>query len=208
MRYLRNTLGAAGLALATLACAHLSAFALTSPPTQAPRNMQTQQVAYYRINVFVSSTQGLTINGLPCVLVSNACAVKVGALPYNAYVIRGDQQIITNFNSASGTDNLSIGTTSANHNELVAAESVHSGAGNRASLTIASSGSGIQVTGNGTAQSGTDGGFDLYVGFANSSGAAPTAGQAIIILEYISPNDGTCVDPGMGVTPTGAAAAC
>ena len=208
MRYLRNLFGAVGVAFTLLAAFHLSAFALTSPPTFAPRNFQTQQVGYLRINVFVSSSQGLTMNGLPCVLVSNACTVKVGALPYNAYVIRATQQIITNFNSGSGTDNLSIGTTSANGNELVAAQSVHSGAGNQSSLSLQTTGSGIQVTGNGTAQTGTDGGFDVYVKFANTSGSAPTAGQAIIILEFIAPNDGTCTDPGLGVTPTGAAAAC
>lgn len=195
MRYLRNLIGAAGFALATLAVSHLSAFALTSPPTYGPRNFQTQQVGYFRINV-----QFNQINGIPCVLVSNACTIKVGALPYNAYVIRATQQIITNFNSGS-TDTVAIGISSTSANELVAAQSVHSGAGNQSSLTVASGGSGIQVTGNGATPTGTDGGFDLYVKYAQTS-TAPTAGQAIIILEYIAPNDGTCVDPALGSTAT------
>ena len=170
------------------------AYALTNPPTFAPRNMQTQQVAYYRINANFNN-----INGLPCVYVSKICTVKVGALPYNAYVIRATQQIITNFNSSS-SDTLSVGITAASANELVAAESVHTGAGNQSTLTVASAGSGVQVTGNGATQTGNDGGFDLYVQLVAGATPTATAGQAIIILEYISPNDGSCVDVPMGAT--------
>lgn len=170
-----------------------AAVALTNPPTFGPRMPTNQTVSFYRISVSFNS-----INGQPCVLVSNSCTVKVGALPYNAYVIRATQQIITNFNSQT-TDTIALGVSSANANELVAAQSVHTGAGNQSSLTVASAGSGIQVTGNGVAQTGTDGGVDLYVKYAQT-GTAPTAGQAIIILEFIPPNDGICSDVPIGST--------
>jgi hypothetical protein len=169
------------------------AYGLAVPVVFGPRQVYTPQVAYFRINATFNS-----INGQPCVLVSGACAVKIGALPYNSYVIRATQQIITNYNSGT-TDTLSLGTTSAGANELVAAQSVHTGAGNQSSLTVASSGSGIQVTGNGVTPTGANGGFDLWVKYAQT-GAAPTAGQAIIILEYIAPNDGTCTDVALGAT--------
>jgi hypothetical protein len=180
-------------AVTALAVTGVAALALTSPPTFAPRNFQNQQVAYFRINVNFNS-----INGQPCVLVSNKCTIKVGALPYNAYVIRATQQIITNFNSGT-TDTVALGISSASANELVAAQSVHTGAGNQSTLTVASAGSGVQVTGNSASQTGTDGGFDLYVLYAQT-GSAPTAGQAIIILEYIPANDGTCAEVAMGAT--------
>jgi hypothetical protein len=169
------------------------AFGLTNPPTFAPRNFQSQQVGYFRINATYNA-----MNGYPCVLASGSCVVKVGALPYNAYVIRATQQIITNFNSQT-TDTLALGISATSANELVAAQTVHSGAGNQSSLTVASAGSGVQVTGNNATQTGADGGFDLYVKYAQT-GTAPTAGQAIIILEYIAPNDGTCIDVPMGAT--------
>lgn len=174
------------------------AYALTNPPTFGPRNFASQQVGYFRINANFNN-----VNGLPCVYVSLKCTVKVGALPYNAYIIRATQQIVTNFNSSS-TDTLSLGLTSTSANELVAAQTVHTGAGNQSTLTVASAGSGVQVTGNSATQTGTDGGFDLYVQLVAGATPTATAGQAIVILEYIAPNDGSCTDVAMGAT----AAAC
>ena len=179
---------------AAIAFAALSGFtastvyALTSPATFAPRNFQTQQTHYVRF----------TVNFNSCVLVANACTLKIGALPYNAFIVRGYQQIVTSFNSAT-TDTLAVGISQTSANELVAAQSVHGAAG-VSTLTIASTGSGTQVTGNGATQTGADGGFDVWVKYAQT-GAAPTTGQAVIVLEYFAPNDGACAP-----VPTGATA--
>jgi len=184
-------------ALGTLGLLVTAALALTNPPTFAPRQFPSQQTHYVRIDVKYNA-----INGIPCVLGGTSphtCTVKIGALPYNAYVVRVDQQIITNFNSGSA-DTIALGVSTLG-TELVAQQSVHTGAGNRTALTVASSGSGIQYTGNGTTQNGADGGFDLYVQL-QSTGAVPTAGQAILILEYFAPNDGDCVAVPMGATGT------
>jgi hypothetical protein len=183
------TAGIAGAAFLLGALA--PGFALTSPSTFPPRYFQTQQTHYVRF----------TVNFNSCVLVSNSCTFKIGALPYNAFVVRGTQQIVTSFNSAT-TDTVAVGITSTNANELVAAQSVHGAAG-VSTLTIAATGAGTQVTGNGATQTGSDGGFDIWVKYAQT-GAAPSAGQAVIVLEYFAPNDGTCAPVPIGAT----AAAC
>src|SRR5437899_1353255 len=65
--------------------------ALTIPPTVAPRQFPTQQSHYLRF----------TVNFNSCVLVANTCSVKVGAIPYNSYLVRAFRQIVTNFNSGT-----------------------------------------------------------------------------------------------------------
>ena len=127
--------------------------------------------------------------------------MKVGAVPYNAWITRGYQQIITSFNSAT-TDTMAIGTASGGA-QLVAAQSVHGAAGGATSLTIVAANAGTVATGAGIAPTGANGGFDIWAVYAKT-GAAPTAGQATYVIEYFAPNDGTC-----GPVPLGAtAAAC
>ncbi len=178
--------------LAALFGVATAAFALTVPPSFEPRQFSTQQTHYLRF----------TVNYNSCVLSAGSCAFKVGALPYNAFVIRGYQQIVTSFNSGT-TDTLSIGVTQANANELVAAQSVHGSAGGATALTIVSTNAGTVVTGDGATQTGTNGGFDVWVKYAQT-GSAPTAGQAVEVLEYFAPNDGSCAPVPLGAT----AAAC
>jgi hypothetical protein len=175
-----------GIAVSTLA------FALVLPQQYAPRQFSSQQTHYLRINVTFNS-----VNGQPCVLVSNACSVKAGAVPYNALILRAYQEIVTSFNSGT-TDTLAVGISKSGA-ELVAAQSVHGAAGGPSALTLASSGSGIQVTGAGATQTGANGGFDIWVTFAQT-GAAPSAGQAILVVEYIAPNDSTCQTAALGAT--------
>ena len=178
--------------LAALAAFATATHALTAPPTFPPRYFQTQQTHYVRF----------TVNFNSCVPVAGACSFKIGALPYNAFVVRGYQQIIANFNSGT-TDSVSLGVTAGNANELVAAQSVHTGAGAVTPLTLAATGSGTQATGAGATQTGTNGGFDIWVKYAQT-GSPPTTGQAVIVLEYFAPNDGAC-----GPVPNGTiAAAC
>jgi hypothetical protein len=157
------------------------ALALTIPPSFNPRMFPSQQTHYLRF----------TINFNSCVLASGSCTVKVGAVPYNAWILRAYQQIATSFNSLS-TDTISIGVTSTSGNELVAAQSVHGAAGGATALTVVSTAAGTVVTGAGATSTATNGsGFDIWVKYTQT-GTAPTAGAASYIMEYAAPNDGAC----------------
>jgi len=178
--------GTASAAITSLAAVSF-ALALTIPPTFAPRAFQTQQTHYLRFEVDFNS----------CVLASGTCSVKVGALPYNAFVVRAYQQIVTNFNSAT-TDTVALATASGG-GQIVAAQSVHAGAGGATSLTVVAANVGTAATGAGIAQTGGNGGFDVWAVYAQT-GAAPSAGKAIYVIEYFGPNDGTCGPVTMGAT--------
>jgi hypothetical protein len=181
---------ARGFAVCSLVAALVApAIALAAPAVPPPRIFPSQQTHYLRFTVSFNA----------CVLAAGSCAVKVGALPYNAFVVRGYQQIVTNFNSGT-TDTVSVGVSPGNANELVAAQSVHAGAGGITALTLAATGSGTQATGAGATQSGSNGGFDVWVKYSQT-GFLPTAGTAVIVLEYFAPNDGTCT-----AVPSGASA--
>ena len=185
MRALRNIFAAVGLALATLAAVSLSVYALTNPPTFAPRMFQTQQVHYIRFSANFNS----------CTLASGTCSFKIGALPYNAWLSTVQQQITTSFNSGS-TDTIAIGISSGGA-QIVAAQSVHGAAGDAAALTVIHPG--IVTTGNLATSTGADGGFDVWVTYA-SGGGAPTAGAAQYVLTYFAPNDGSCAPVPLGST--------
>jgi len=186
MRFLR-TLGGA-LATALFGCGLLAtvAYALVVPQNFAPRAFNTQQTHYLRF----------TVNFNSCVLVSNTCSFKVGALPYNAFVVRAYQQVTTAFNSGT-TDTLAIGTASGGA-QLVAAQTVHAGTAGLP-LTVVAANLGIAATGNGIASTGGDGGFDVWATYAQT-GAAPTAGVAVVIIEYFAANDGSCPVVALGTT--------
>jgi len=184
MRNMRKTLlGVLGLfAFAT------AAFALTVPAQFSPRQFTSQQTHYLRF----------TINYNSCVLASGSCTVKVGAVPYNAWILRAYQQIATSFNSLS-TDTVSIGVTSTSGNELVTAQSVHGAAGGATALTVVSTAAGTVITGDGATQTGANGGFDIWVKYAQT-GTAPTAGTASYLMEFAAPNDGSCTAVPLGST--------
>jgi hypothetical protein len=189
----------------------MAAFALTVPPTYAPRNFQTQQVGYFRIFV-QQTTLGAVVNGQPgCVIgipSATNCVVKVGALPPNAYIIRISMQILVSFNSAT-TDLLGLGVSTAAFPtapflpatavNLLALASVHGAAGGAVAQTVVAANAGTTLTNNAQNQFGTDGGQDLYLQY-QQTGAGGTAGQAILVLEYIAPNDGACTDVPLGGT--------
>ncbi len=58
---------------------------------------------------------------------------------------------------------------------------------------------GIAVTGNGIAQTGPNGGFDVWATLTATTGA-PTAGSAQYVIEFIAPNDGSCAPVPAGAT--------
>ena len=193
---LRNTVAALGIGLSAIAAATL-VYAQIIPSTSTtqrhpvPRYFQTQQVHYVR------ST--LTFN--MCTAVSNVCTFQLAnaSLPYNALVLRVTYAIYTAFNSTT-SDTLSIGTTSANANELVAALTIHASA--LTSATVVTPGS-MAATGNATAQSGQNGGFDLWAKWTAGTGNTATTGLMAVIIEYVAPNDGLCAPVPMGATAVG-----
>ena len=191
---IRNVGG--GLAAAAMLVSALAATPAIAQPAQprsfAPRMFSDQQTTFLRFAVNFNSCS---------VPIAGSCSFRVGAVPYNAFMVRGYMQVYTAFNSTT-TDTVAIGTgnvASGNSANLVAATSTHA-AGNAAALTIVPTGLGLGntaggqpgVTGNGAVQSGGNGGFEIYVTLASTGAAAPTAGNAAVILEYIAPNDGAC----------------
>ncbi len=194
-------------AMFVLSAVSMVAFALTVPPNYGPRQFNTQQTGYFRIHVKAGGTS-VIVNGQGCgVLTAGVCLVKVGALPANAFVLRINMQIYTNFNSASGTDELGLGTSTSSATpttavNLLASTSVHSGAGGNVAQTVVAARAGSTLTTSAQALFGQNGGQDLWLRFNNGSGVGPAAGEATLVLEFISPNDGDCIDQPIGGTPT------
>ena len=91
----------------------------------SPRQLSDQQTTYTRFAVNFNSC------ALPAT--AGSCSFKVGAVPYNTFIVRGYMQVYTAFNSTT-TDTVAIGTASAGA-QLVAATSTHT-AGPGAALTI------------------------------------------------------------------------
>jgi hypothetical protein len=163
-----------------------AALALVVPQQFAPRQFPTQQVHYTRFVVSFND----------CVLVANTCSTRRAAIPYNAYILRVSQQVTTAFNSAT-TDTLALATASGG-GQIVAAQTVHTATAGLP-LTVVAANLGIAATGNGIASTGGNGGFDIWAVYAQT-GAAPTAGTAVIVIEWIAPNDGSCVYVPLGAT--------
>ena len=186
-------------AMFVLSVMSMAAFSLTNPATIAPRDFNTQQTGYIRVHIKATGS-GIVANGLACVGAASAsnCSVKVGAVPGNAFLVRMTQQIVTNFNGST-TDTIGLGTTTAGVN-IKAAADVHTGAGAISSPSFASGSSGTLLTA-GIAQTGANGGYDLYVNYAYGGTPAPP-GEMALVLEYFAPNDGDCGASPMGTSPT------
>jgi hypothetical protein len=186
----------AGLGIGSLVIGP-AAIALVFPGQFAPRAFQTQQVHYQRHVINITSTNftaDLAQN--TCIFSGSTCSIRVAALPYNSYVVRASQQVVTACNAAT-TCTLAIGTSSAATN-LVAAQTI-AAAGGGTALTVVAANAGIAATGNGIAQTGLDGGFDIFF-TVTFTGAAPTTGTVVIVIEYFGANDGGCILVPMGST--------
>lgn len=202
---LRNIGGGVAVAIAWLGVLSTLAYALTIPPTFAPRLFPWQMVHFERhvlqVNPAVTNfVGGFTADNLTsCVWVSSTCSVKVGALPYNAFILRGNWFQGAVCNPGAGTCTMSLGTASGGA-QIVSAQDIKTVAAGAPALTIVTAGAGAQVTGNGTAQSGADLGFDLYATITWTT-AAPTTGTIVFDLEYLSPDGGcTPLVPALGQT--------
>lgn len=179
---LRNALFAVGFFAATSA-----AFALIVPPTYGPREFATQQTHYLRFSVNFNS----------CVYSSLVCTVKVGAVPYNAAVLRIYWGTGTAWNAGTSSS-VGLGTTSTAAINLLASTNVQSAAPMTAA-TVVSANLGTAATGSGIASTGADGGFDIYA-TVTIVGALPTAGSSQFIVEYVAANDGACAPVPLGST--------
>lgn len=180
--------------IAALIACGAAAVALTIPATYPPRMFNTQQTHYLRF----------VFNFNSCVITAAAttCNVKVGALPYNAFLTTIHKQILTTFNpTTSATVSLNVTGAGAG---VMAAFNVFTGQATTAATDTGFTGAGELVTGNSATQTGADGGFDLYalytVGAAGSQG---TQGAVVFIVEYIAPNDGSCAPVPMNSTAVG-----
>lgn len=190
LSYVRQSAAAfiVGLGLGSLLVGPF-AFALTIPPQFAPRQFPTQQVHYLRFTV--------NFNSCPLPATAGNCSFKVGALPYNSYVVRAHQQVTVAFNSTT-TDTLAIGTASGGA-QLVAAQSTHATTAGLP-LTVVAANLGLVATGFNATQTGADGGFDVWATIAYTGATPASAGQAIVIIEYFAPNDGSCAPVPMTAT--------
>lgn len=166
----------------------VAAPAIVGANTQpAQRIFQSQQTHYLRFTV--------NYNSCPIRTGETQCAVKVGALPYNSFLVAISKQIITTFNPTTSAT-IALGTSGVTANIMVGFN-VFTGQATTAAYDTAFAGAGELVTGAAATATGVGGGFDLYAvyttGAASSQG---TQGQAIFILQYIAPNDGQCTSTG------------
>lgn len=198
---LKSVFSALAVALFVAGALSGAALALSIPPVFAPRVFLSQQTHYERHVVTITSS-GCSADAGQLGQVSNwsslACNVKVGAIPYNAFIVRGYIQAPTACNAGT-TCTFSLGNASGGA-QYVSAQSVASTL-NGTALTIVAANLGTNQSGNGIAQTGLDGGFDLWVN-VTYSGTAPTAGQFVFIIEYFGPNDGGCAPVPQGSTAT------
>ena len=127
--------------------------------------MTEQAINYYRLTInFNDQNIGL--------------AQMFGALPANAYILSIDADVTTAFNAGT-TNVVTIGTTKANSNEIVAS-GITAGTPGIYHLTTAA-GLGLAVT-TGTSP------VTLFAKYAQT-GTAATAGAVTIIIAFIPNND-------------------
>jgi hypothetical protein len=168
-----------------------AALALVFPGQYAPRYFPTQQTHYERHLINITSTACTADTAQNTALFSaGSCSIRIGALPYNAFVVRAALQITTACNAAT-TCTVALGTASGGA-QLLAAQSILAAAGTAVLTPAVAATAGILSTGNNTTASGANGGFDLFATIAQT-GAAATAGTVVVILEYFGPNDGGCL---------------
>jgi hypothetical protein len=157
---------------------------ITPLQTQPPRVLPEQAMHYLRF----------TFNFNTCVLraADTACSIRVGSLPYNAFLVAISSQIITFFNPTTSAT-IALGTAGQSAN-IMAAINVFSTGSLVAAYNTSFAGAGELVTGAGITATGGNGGFDVYATYTvGAAGSQGTAGQAVFIIQYIAPNDGSCV---------------
>lgn len=179
----------AGPALATT-------LTITSNQTQPPRQFPEQTTHYLRFS--------FNFNQCPLRAADTACSIRVGSLPYNAFLVAISKQIITTFNPTTSAT-VALGTAGQSAN-VMAAFNVFTGQATTAVFDTSFAGAGEAVTGNGVTSTGANGGFDLWATYTvGAAGSQGTQGLVVFIVQYIAPNDGSCQ---ITVPFGGTAAAC
>jgi hypothetical protein len=192
---MRNILRKVALGLLLLSTAAVPILAQVAPSGSTsqrqpvPRTFPTEQLAYIRTTFAFNS----------CVQAANVCTVKLmnAALPYNSVILRVTAVVMVAFNSTT-SDVFTLGTTAANANEIVTTCNIHA-LGQIACTAVTTP---ANATGNTIAQTGFNGGFDLYLKWTGGGGT-PNAGLMSVVIEYIMPNDGLCTAVPLGATATG-----
>lgn len=100
-----------------------------------------------------------------------------GCLPTNAFLTSVQTEVVTAFNAAT-TNVLTVGTTTANANEIVSAADVTEGT---PGIYASTGGIGRSLTASGPT--------NVYAKYTQT-GTAATTGKAIITIQYIPDNDG------------------
>lgn len=185
MHYINRLLSAAvglivGMAVGTQFLG--PALGLIVPPNYPPRQFPTQQIHYIRFAIPFNA----------CVPTGN-CSVKIGAVPYNAFLSKVDTYTTTAWNST--TNLLALGTSSGG--ATIRAATTIAAAAN--TIDTAFAGIGLAATGNGATQTGGNGGFDVWATLS-FTGTAPSAGQTTVVIEYYGANDGSCAPVPMNQT--------
>lgn len=203
LKKLRSICRAASIALITsLAMASLligpvaaTTLTITKPTTQPPRVYPEQTTHYLRFSFKFSDC--------PLRAADTACSIRVGSLPYNAFLTTIHKQIITTFNPTTSAT-VALGTTGQG-TDLMAAFNVFTGQATTAVTDTSFASAGELVTGAGATSTGAAGGFDVFATYTvGAAGSQGTQGHVVFIMEYIAPNDGLCVP----VPPGGTGAAC
>lgn len=170
----RDALLGAMIALAVAGLLLGPAMALTVDQTRifSARQTPDQQISYYRITVNFNDQ-------------NIGAAQQFGALPANAYIFAIDAYVNTAFNAGS-TNAVTIGTTKASANEIVA-----TGINGTTSIAVgvlhltSAAGLGTAVSMGGTWLGLS---MPLFVKYAQT-GTAATTGSVVIVIAYAANND-------------------
>ena len=149
----------------------------TVPETLPARGGSTQELRYFR----------KVVNFNDANIGSSTAPPKFGRLPAGAFITDVTVEVSTAFNAGT-TNVLTVGTSAANANEIVAAADVNEGV---VGVTKVTRGLGTSLTGGpgiGANAPPSTSEVDLYVKYTQS-GTAATAGVATIVIQYAGNND-------------------
>ena len=154
----------------------------TTQRRPSPRQLTDQTAPFIRT----------TLTSSMCTITASSCNVQAAtaSLPYNAVVLRVYLVVYTAFNS-SGTgalDNITVGVTPGGA-EIVSTVMNLKTVGLASGTVVVASPNSL---GNGATQSGSNGGFDIWITWTSGGATAATAGLASLIIEYAQANDGAC----------------
>lgn len=147
------------------------AFAISNDQTRIfPARQLTQQaVNYYRITINWNDKNIGT-------------GQQFGTLPANAYILSIDAYVNTAFNAGT-TNVVTIGTTSANSNEIVASGITAGTTGHYALTSAAGLGTAVSMGGTWLNTN-----MPLFAKYAQT-GTAATAGSVVVVIAYLPNND-------------------